>query len=779
MTAVTIRQSAKDLPVTVLARARNRFDTKNAEHDLQFMKTGRPGSVFGQAQGPVASHPTGPIQSNQSVPEGLRPSFMRWRGVAEFGDSSVPKLANLRRARDCGLAVPEPTLWAPADELERATELTFTELTGVMPLPCVARSGSPTEDTAEMSGAGRFVSLEVDRPNRFEAAIREVIAALPKRGGVREGVVFIQPRIDAARAGVTFFDGFYYEETSAERCNTKLTAGIERGSVVRGHLQRADARSAWLQAVHGVFGGRLDLEWAERSDDTRILLQARPAIFPVRRNETLSLANHKEILGDPPSPWMVGVFVAAGRSVLDHFATVEPAVATWDETYSVELAERVWMNFSVFFRLMDEWGLPRTMVSEGVGGDATGPADRGVRLGRLLRKLPTLAHVAIHNLLTAARSDARLRELDTAITAADDLLALQDVTVRAQAMSIRTNIAIMQILAVATKVRRLFGFEQAARVVTQAMMDEYAHLAAEPDTSLRLRRLDEWLVRYGHRGPLETDLSRPRFVELRAELRADLARGPAPEPEHRTRPRGLRALVARPLFLADEWRERFRDRLMVRWQTLRARILEQARHAVDSGHLQSADDVFWLRSQDLAADACTWRARAAHRRRRWERTQLLHLPDTATRDEITALVRRHRRPTEPARTNLFPGIGLGSATITGTAVRGTDVTGFLNGRALPLDPILVADALEPSWGVLFPRFEAVVADLGGELSHAAILLREAGIPAVVNARGSFAAIADGDRIRVDAERGEVVVVRRARPPRSTRRSASSYLDRRN
>ena len=83
-------------------------------------------------------------------------------------------------------------------------------------------------------------------------------------------------------------------------------------------------------------------------------MQVRPALFPVTRNPTLSLANHKEILGDPPSPWTVGAMVEGGREVMRHFAAVDPAVAEWDEVYAVELAERVWMNFSTFFRLFGD-----------------------------------------------------------------------------------------------------------------------------------------------------------------------------------------------------------------------------------------------------------------------------------------------------------------------------------------------------------------------------------------------------------------------------------------
>jgi pyruvate,water dikinase len=71
--------------------------------------------------------------------------------------------------------------------------------------------------------------------------------------------------------------------------------------------------------------------------------------------------------------------------------------------------------------------------------------------------------------------------------------------------------------------------------------------------------------------------------------------------------------------------------------------------------------------------------------------------------------------------------------------------------------ILVVESLEPSWAVVFGRVRGVVADIGGELSHASILLREARRPAIVNARGIFAAVSSGDRIRLDGARGLVEI----------------------
>jgi len=50
----------------------------------------------------------------------------------------------------------------------------------------------------------------------------------------------------------------------------------------------------------------------------------------------------------------------------------------------------------------------------------------------------------------------------------------------------------------------------------------------------------------------------------------------------------------------------------------------------------------------------------------------------------------------------------------------------------------------------------VVTDLGGPLSHAAIVMRELGVPAVVNVVDATRILRDGERVRVDGERGEVV-----------------------
>jgi pyruvate,water dikinase len=59
------------------------------------------------------------------------------------------------------------------------------------------------------------------------------------------------------------------------------------------------------------------------------------------------------------------------------------------------------------------------------------------------------------------------------------------------------------------------------------------------------------------------------------------------------------------------------------------------------------------------------------------------------------------------------------------------------------------------WTPLFPRVAAVVTDIGGSLSHAAIVARELGIPAVVGCGDATIRLKTGDRVRVDGSVGTV------------------------
>jgi pyruvate,water dikinase len=72
--------------------------------------------------------------------------------------------------------------------------------------------------------------------------------------------------------------------------------------------------------------------------------------------------------------------------------------------------------------------------------------------------------------------------------------------------------------------------------------------------------------------------------------------------------------------------------------------------------------------------------------------------------------------------------------------------------------ILVCQVTNPTWAPIFQKIAGAVSDIGGSMSHAAIVAREYGLPAVVGTGSATSRIKDGQRIRVDGARGIVTLL---------------------
>jgi pyruvate,water dikinase len=97
------------------------------------------------------------------------------------------------------------------------------------------------------------------------------------------------------------------------------------------------------------------------------------------------------------------------------------------------------------------------------------------------------------------------------------------------------------------------------------------------------------------------------------------------------------------------------------------------------------------------------------------------------------------------------------------------------GQLLPGE-VLVTHLTNIGWTPLFPRAAAIVTDLGAPLSHAAIVARELGLPAVVGCRDATARLATGDLVRVDGARGTVEVLEPAQPADGFRDTLEHVFD---
>jgi rifampicin phosphotransferase len=113
----------------------------------------------------------------------------------------------------------------------------------------------------------------------------------------------------------------------------------------------------------------------------------------------------------------------------------------------------------------------------------------------------------------------------------------------------------------------------------------------------------------------------------------------------------------------------------------------------------------------------------------------------------------------PAETTSVGGTLIGLGVCNGIAVGPARVVlDPSDPRGLQPGDVLVAPLTDPAWTPLFLSACAVVVDIGAQMSHAAIIARELGIPAVVSVTGASVDIADGTMLRVDGGAGTVEIL---------------------
>jgi rifampicin phosphotransferase len=212
---------------------------------------------------------------------------------------------------------------------------------------------------------------------------------------------------------------------------------------------------------------------------------------------------------------------------------------------------------------------------------------------------------------------------------------------------------------------------------------------------------------------------------------------------------------------------------------LRLAALEIGRRLVAAGRLPRPDDAVWLTDDELraalgCADVTDLRARVARRRaeQAWVRANpgppLYGDPPSPPPPE-DALPPQAQRVNGAMAWMMGAEFGPPADHHDGTTLRGlpgapgrvTATARIVRDEAdfdrLGVGEVLVCPLTTPAWTVLFVRAAAIVTDLGSPLSHAAIVAREHGLPAVVGAQTATAVIADGQTVTVDGAAGVVTL----------------------
>ena len=211
------------------------------------------------------------------------------------------------------------------------------------------------------------------------------------------------------------------------------------------------------------------------------------------------------------------------------------------------------------------------------------------------------------------------------------------------------------------------------------------------------------------------------------------------------------------------FRERSKTTLVKPLHESRMAIRELGRRYAESGILDSAEQIFMLLDEELETfieNPGSFTKSLAKRHEDWKALWDLEPPFFIRDGVVPGLSQWDRKSLEEKASALTVGDVL-------TGVPGSP--GTTQGKArIVLDPsnppdlspgdIMVAPITDPAWTPLFLAVEAVIVNVGAQISHAVIVSRELGIPCVVSVNEATTLIPDGSTLEIDGTSGEVKIL---------------------
>ena len=203
------------------------------------------------------------------------------------------------------------------------------------------------------------------------------------------------------------------------------------------------------------------------------------------------------------------------------------------------------------------------------------------------------------------------------------------------------------------------------------------------------------------------------------------------------------------------YREYPKYHMVSRYFVYKQALLQEAERLVHAGVLRAPEDMFFLRFEELQEVVRTDRVDnqlIAQRKDAMTRYGALTPPRVLT-SEGEVVAGKYRRDDVPA--DALVGLPVSAGTVEGRARVIADIA------QADLEPgdILVTAYTDPSWTPLFVAINGLVTEVGGLMTHGAVIAREYGLPAVVNVERATQLIHDGDRIRVHGADGYVEILR--------------------
>lgn len=298
-----------------------------------------------------------------------------------------------------------------------------------------------------------------------------------------------------------------------------------------------------------------------------------------------------------------------------------------------------------------------------------------------------------------------------------------------------------------------------------------------------LAAFDRFLAEYGHRAIGESDVRSPRFAEepgyvlgiIRSHLLNPAPRSPKEIQEEQVRARAdaLRQIRAAFGWRLHKWwwfcawhrylcrsqalREANRHYLMVYMAGGKRLIRKIADKLVARGVLETVDDLFFLLPDEIrtivaesGASRRDWKRIISRRRIQMKQDEALMPPDVFI-GGVGLRAHAEESHEEGPRHNL-QGMAISAGYAEGPIRLIRTMQDY---SRVERGDILVMPVLDPGMAPLMGLAAGLVVEMGGMLSHGAIIAREYGIPALANVRQATVLLQDGERVVLDAARGEL------------------------
>jgi phosphoenolpyruvate synthase/pyruvate phosphate dikinase len=318
------------------------------------------------------------------------------------------------------------------------------------------------------------------------------------------------------------------------------------------------------------------------------------------------------------------------------------------------------------------------------------------------------------------------------------------------------------------------------QVNDEGFLEELSQL---PGGQATRNALQGWLDKYGVRGVGEIDITRPRWSERPTTLvplllshienvepgagkrRFEQGRQEARKKEHevlervRALPNGdrkakeARQMIDRVRTFAG-YREYPKYGMVSRYFVYKQALMEEAERLVQVNVLREKEDIFYLRFHELHDVVRTHHVdEQLIRRRRDEFSSYQTLvPPRVLTSEGEVISGAYRRDDLPA--GALVGLPVSAGTIEGRA----RIILNMAHADLEAGDILVTTYTDPGWTTLFVAIKGLVTEVGGLMTHGAVIAREYGLPAVVGVEHATRLIRDGQRIRVHGTDGFVEIL---------------------